>query len=325
MKEIEEGIYRIALPTPIPDIKETYSYLLIGENGNILVDAGWRSQESLNNLKENMLKIGSKIESIKEVIITHLHVDHYGLAQEIKEISGANIIVHKKEIESINTLKSKEYRKDLNKSGLNEIDIKQSIKMIDLMEKDIPRNFDEILQVNEEIKTKNNLFEIILTPGHTPGHICLYDKKKKIMISGDHILNNSTPNIPYYPIEENYNPLNDYLESLKSISKLEIKKMLPAHNETFSNVQNRIEQIIKHHSERLEDVINALDYESKNIQEIAIEISWTKRKWNNLDSINKFFAILETISHLEFLRLNNKIQKDFKNERWEYALIKKDR
>ena len=72
------------------------------------------------------------------------------------------------------------------------------------------------------------------------------------------------------------------------------------------------------------DCSAALQEGNENIEK-AIEISWTKRKWSNLDSINKFYAILETISHLEFLRLNNKIQKDFKNERWEYALIKKDR
>ena len=61
--------------------------------------------------------------------------------------------------------------------------------------------------------------QMVETPGHTPGHMCLYDADKKILFCGDHILGTITPNICIELSTEN--PLNDYLESLKKVEQLD--------------------------------------------------------------------------------------------------------
>ena len=73
-------------------------------------------------------------------------------------------------------------------------------------------------------------FQPILTPGHTPGHMCLYDAEKKVLFCGDHILGTITPNICIELGVEN--PLEDYLNSLKKIDALDV-----ATGEAISHLQ----------------------------------------------------------------------------------------
>ena len=108
---------------------------------------------------ENYERILKELDGLKleKIILTHLHFDHIIAAKKIKEATGAPILCHKADL------------KVLTKGILNEKDI------------------DVFLKDKDKFRIQNSEFRIISTPGHTPGSICLYDEKNKILFSGDTI------------------------------------------------------------------------------------------------------------------------------------------
>ena len=94
-------------------------------------------------------------------------------------------------------------------------------------------DFDDFTLVEDQdaITVGDYNFTCIHTPGHTKGHMCLYEADKKIFISGDHILYKITPNISIWTDE--YDALKDYLDNLNKVGKLEVDLVLPAHRKSI--------------------------------------------------------------------------------------------
>ena len=90
-------------------------------------------------------------------------------------------------------------------------------------------------------------FRAIATPGHTRGHTCLYEPAKKVLVSGDHILFDITPNITCWTQEEN--PLKSYIASLDKIYGLQVDLVLPGHRRVLGNCRSRITELKGHHQE----------------------------------------------------------------------------
>ena len=82
-------------------------------------------------------------------------------------------------------------------------------------------------------------FTCVETPGHSFGHMCLYDPGKKYLIAGDHILGDITPNIQCW--FDDWDPLKTYFASLDKTYKLDVKLVLPGHRAIFSDCRRRIE------------------------------------------------------------------------------------
>lgn len=154
-------------------------------------------------------------------MLTHHHIDHVGLLYNIKKNVDSKIFFSKNETELLDTMFS---YPDIYSKNIVEVyvrngvpdDIAQMIKKINKMSfnSSFSKSYrlltrpDIILTDGDKISTENYSFKIILTPGHSPGHICLYETNFKFLIAGDHILPKITPNI--IPYKEDSNPLYDY-------------------------------------------------------------------------------------------------------------------
>jgi glyoxylase-like metal-dependent hydrolase (beta-lactamase superfamily II) len=94
MKEVIPGIYQ--LPLPLPDQFTGYinTYIVRGDGQCLLIDTGWDTPEAFNSLQEQLAETGVKPEDISQIIVTHTHPDHYGLAGWLKQLSGAKIMAH---------------------------------------------------------------------------------------------------------------------------------------------------------------------------------------------------------------------------------------
>lgn len=98
-------------------------------------------------------------------------------------------------------------------------------------------------------------FQAILTPGHTPGHMVLWEEAHGILLLGDHVLFDITPNITVWPSYAN--PLGGYLDSLALVRRLPVRLPLPAHRTVQTGLQERIDEIIAHHSRRCGEVADS--------------------------------------------------------------------
>lgn len=112
------------------------------------------------------------------------------------------------------------------------------------------------------------------------------------------------------------NSLEKFMESFLKIRELNVDMTLSGHGETGGNPFRRVDEILIHHAERLQEMLDVMDSEM-NAYEIASRIKWNLRdwKWNIFPKTQKYFALGETIAHLKYLQgkgLVKSIEKDGK-------------
>jgi glyoxylase-like metal-dependent hydrolase (beta-lactamase superfamily II) len=152
------------------------------------------------------------------------------------------------------------------------------------------------------------------TPGHTPGHICLYEPSKKVFICGDHILFDITPNITLS--SEEGNPLREYLVSLDKVYDLAVELVLPGHRSVFRNQKGRIRELEQHHQTRLEEVICILAKGKQNAFQIASQMTWDigYKSWALFPPAQKLFAFGEALAHLKYLEEEGQVGWDMEKQ-----------
>jgi glyoxylase-like metal-dependent hydrolase (beta-lactamase superfamily II) len=154
-------------------------------------------------------------------------------------------------------------------------------------------------------------FQCVMTPGHTKGHICLYEPERKIFVSGDHVLQDITPNISTWRPDEN--PLANYLSSLDKVANLDVKLVLPAHRITMTDLKARVGELKHHHEVREGEALAILKkYGPQTGYEVGAHMTWDvrERNWEDLPIWQKMFAVGESIAHLRLLVTEGKAQQD---------------
>jgi glyoxylase-like metal-dependent hydrolase (beta-lactamase superfamily II) len=334
MTEVEPGTRIHRLQLPMPQLDYVNSYLVEGDkdNGHLLVDTGWDTEEAFDALKKQLAEIGINPEDISQILVTHVHPDHYGLAGKLKRLYNAKLALHNLEKDFIESryinmdelLQQIERLLQANGTPSDESTELQraSLPLAKFVTPLLP---DVTLHGNETIDTGYLSFKALWTPGHAWGHVCLYEPDKKILFSGDHILPTITPHIGLHP-QSSTNPLGDYLDSLKSLKQLEVKLVLPGHGEPFTTFKSRIEDIIQHHQQRNSEILSALKVSPKTAYQIASEISWMNYTsgagWEKLNSWNKRMAVLETLAHLEAMKIAGKLESSTHDNVIYYSILK---
>jgi glyoxylase-like metal-dependent hydrolase (beta-lactamase superfamily II) len=316
------SIEQLKLGMPLRDRSLTHVnvYLVEGdsEHGALLVDTGWDTDDTFDYLKQALAD-----RPVGQIVVTHTHLDHYGLANRLKQYCNARLYMHELERDIIQsrTNLDEEFQEvdiSLQAHGTPPDELSQSRTASPLIRQSVaPTPPDVALHGDETITTGYFNFKVLWTPGHAPGHICLYEPDKKILLSGDHILPTITPHVGLHP-QLGGNPLGDYLASLNRLKELEVETVLPGHEQPFTDFRSRVEAIIRHHQFRNSQILGALDSKSKTAYQIAHEISWVDDfngvSLDKLDHWNQRMAILETISHLEEMRANREVDRFSRND-----------
>jgi glyoxylase-like metal-dependent hydrolase (beta-lactamase superfamily II) len=321
MIEVTPGIYQLPLPLPlpVPTLSHINAYLVRGDNSHLLIDTGWSTEEAFDSLKKQLAEIGTSGQDISQIVVTHVHPDHYGLAGRLKRLYNAKLAIHYLEkdfIESryVNTdelLQQMAQWLQANGVPLDKLTELQtaSLPMIKFVTPVLP---DVTLHGGETITSGDFSFNVLPTPGHAPGHICLYEPDRKILFSGDHILPTITPHVGLHP-QSTFNPLGDYLNSLNSLKELDVDLVLPGHEHPFTEFKERINGIIRHHQLRNSEILRAINSEAKTAFQLTTQITWMHDVdgvgWYKLDTWDKRMAILETLAHLEAMRANGVLDR----------------
>ena len=136
----------------------------------------------------------------------------------------------------------------------------------------------------------------VWTPGHSPGHLCFWEDRHRLMLTGDCVLPRITPNVNLNPQTEP-DPLGDYLDSLEKLAAFDAVEALPAHEWRFVGHRERLREIRAHHEHRFEEVIAAVRAGYDTAWEVAPRMEWS-RPWDQTDGFMRRSAIGEAYAHL---------------------------
>jgi glyoxylase-like metal-dependent hydrolase (beta-lactamase superfamily II) len=311
MEEVRPGLYRIEIPLPGNPLKYLNSYVLTSKDRNLIIDTGLNQEECQEAMEAGLQAIGVDLGRT-DIFITHLHADHFGLVSKLARPDSTTVYFNRPDKELIeSTFGWEPMINYAGQSGFPE-DLLRDALMNHPGYKYSPEWIPElnVLVEGDIIEVGDYRLRCIETPGHTLGHICLYDDAKKILIAGDHILIDITPNIQCWSDREN--SLQNYLNSLDKIIDLDVELVLPGHRRLFPYFRERVEELKRHHNRRADEVLSILTGGSQNAFQIASQMSWDIKyaHWDLFPVAQKWFATGEAIAHLRYLEEKRLIARE---------------
>jgi len=325
IEEILPDLYRIEIPLPKNPLKYLNSYLIKDESRFLLIDTGFNRQECRQVMTAGLEKLGVDLQRT-DLFITHIHSDHMGQAA-VLATDSSKVYFSQKESRFLSRTGSEwgwrwaQMEEFYAAHGFppDELSIAAGSHPGKRFAAGQRINFTTV-QEGDMIEIGDYCFRCIATPGHSPEHMCLYEANKKILVAGDHVLFDITPNISYWTEMEN--PLKEYLASLEKVYTLEVDLLLPGHRSLLNDHRKRIRELQEHHRNRLNEVISALEEGEKNTFQIAPCISWDIKSdsWEEFPPTQKWFAFGETLAHLIYLEGEGKIRKETKGNEILYSL-----
>ena len=300
------GVHHIPLELPWSTPGNVNVYLLEENDGYVMIDCGVDGSEYLKLLEMHLNQLGITFNDIKLLVGTHMHIDHIGLSQRLREFD-IPFALYKNSIDYLDEYNDWSIRfKDLIRMAKNEytpVSFIDDLKSISTPLYAGRLEKPDILLSEGRVKSIKRSLNVVFTPGHDYSEISLYDEKTKIVFSGDHILPRITPFIPVQ--NENSNLLKEFLDSLDKVDHLDHEIIAPGHGNIISNPHKRIEQMKLHHQRRSERILGFL----KNEDLTGWEIS-NKLFPRDLDSLNLRLAFQETLAHLHLLKSQRRVEKN---------------
>lgn len=316
-QSLGNGIHLIPAPLPFRSPAWVNAYAVESDGGLLLLDCGTDWEPGRRALQTGLRSLGLEESAVHTLVVTHLHPDHVGMSSRLVEELGCRFVMHQrasKLVHRYNDSAGFAHRlKHIGQThGVPDPIIAAAIpeQRPDYMPPiEAP---DHTVQDGDVIPLgRGRNLEILHTPGHEPAHICMRDSRTGILFSGDHILPRISPVI-MYDLDVG-DVLGDYLSSLQKLLALRIGLTYPAHGTIIEHGDERARQILLHHDRRLLDMAELVRERDTTAWEVMLE-SFRP----NLDPVQARLAFLETVSHLEHLRLTGRIQVDEREDRLIY-------
>jgi glyoxylase-like metal-dependent hydrolase (beta-lactamase superfamily II) len=292
------GVHTFAVPMPGP-LGTVNVHLVELDDGYLLIDTGWNMPESLGALELGLAERGVAWADLRTLLITHLHPDHVGNAAVVLERSGARLLMHRVDAANL-ALVASVGRSPFFDEAWRIAGVPPAFReKMDERSRGVRVGATPLkpaweLEGGERIAVRHGWLEVVWTPGHSAGHICLYSPEHRFLISGDHILEDITPNVGWRP---GYDMLAQFLDSIEKVQGLDVDWVLPSHGSPFQGHRARLSFMREHHDERCRRIREHIAREPLTVQAL-VERLWPRR----LSLIDHHLALLEVLAHLEYLR-----------------------
>jgi len=304
LEEAAPGLTQIKLPLPF-ELREVNVYLLrTSENGYTLIDTGYHAQDCFDTLEASLQHLRVHWTDIRQVVLTHMHPDHMGNAHRILELTqgGASLTMHHREeahLRQIAEAGRPPWFEAMMRLAGTPPELEQEVYAAFTYIRNHTRALipQTLWRGGEMLEDR---FEVVHTPGHSPGHVCLFERPAGLLLSGDHMLPGITPNIGWLPDED---PLGDYLASLGKVAPFEVETVMPAHGKPFAEHRGWLEDTARHHEERCAEIRRFLADTPASAHEIVGRI-WTRK----LAPFHYQFAVSEILAHLEYMSRRGEVR-----------------
>jgi glyoxylase-like metal-dependent hydrolase (beta-lactamase superfamily II) len=308
-----EHLHAIELPTPFP-VGPITVYLAAAPGEPLtLVDTGPRTPEAWGALEAGLSDLGFAMSDLERIVTTHAHADHVGLAADIVSASDAQVLTHAWNVAVLGDYAADRQQRDaffarLLRQASVPPAIIESIRLVTRSMVRFVRSVDVDLALNEgdTLRLAGRDWQVLHTPGHAAGLICLYDPTSRTLLSSDHLLADisSNPLVEPPPPGQVERPrsLALYISSLERVASMDIVQALPSHGPVVRDVAGLVCQRLEFHRWRMARVLETLGDGARTTWEVTHAI------FPDRSPLDTFLAISEVIGHLDLLEIEGKIR-----------------
>jgi glyoxylase-like metal-dependent hydrolase (beta-lactamase superfamily II) len=308
--EVADGVHRMALPLGIHGVPTVSAYLLRGDDGDTLVDCGIAAgldggdpgPDGTAAVAAALTAAGSALERLERLVVTHAHIDHFGLAGEVVRRSGGELWMHRRTDLDLAKYDEPDEAVDrralmLADHGLFGPELTESSEGLRDWLPVMPSvgRPSRLLDGGERFPAGGRTWEVVHTPGHSPGHVCLWNAEERLLCSGDHLLQVVSPPVTF---ERGFepDPLGSYLESLDRVRDLAPELVLPGHGTPFRDGARRAEAIAAGKRRRLTQVRELVESRPQSVTELTVELFGDTR----LTGAQRHFVTAEILAYLAY-------------------------
>jgi glyoxylase-like metal-dependent hydrolase (beta-lactamase superfamily II) len=304
----EAGIHRLAIPTPF-QVGRVNAYL-IEDSPLTLIDSGPNSGKALDELEQALAARGHAIEDIELLVITHQHIDHFGLASILARRSGA-------EVAALDGLAP--YLRDYRDSAEHDDRFAQEIMLRHGIPADVVSALRAVsasfrawgsaveitrpLHDGEELRLRDRTLRVLHRPGHSPSDTVFLDESRAILLAADHLIAHISSNpLLARPLDAGPSftgprprALVDYIASLQRTREMTLSLVLPGHGIPISDHVALIDERLRMHERRAEKIHRLIAARPRTAHEIATEL------WGNVAVTQAYLTISEVLGHVDLL------------------------
>jgi glyoxylase-like metal-dependent hydrolase (beta-lactamase superfamily II) len=244
---VAPGVWRVTTPLPFRP-REVHAYLVACDPHFMLVDGGLNTPEGWAALESGVRAVAGGWGAVRAHVVTHMHMDHVGLAARVREASGARVAMGRLDAERMAHAAAHPddevaYRAALlRRAGAPETAVREverarggAAALAPPVEVDAPLEGDA-----GEVPDAPG-WRFVWTPGHTAGHVSLYRAADGVLVAGDAVLPRITPTLGVN--RQRPDPVGDYLEAMARLEALSPAVVLPGHGDPPADPVGRIREL----------------------------------------------------------------------------------
>lgn len=309
MERVRDGLWSVPVPMPGHGMWYELAYVLELPDGLAVIDPGGPGDEAWQALAGGLASIGYRPENVRAVLASHVHIDHYGLAGRVREVSGAWLALHPGDTALLMmdgdgdagqrqaAWQEQRRRMGMPPGGRGGPRAKRPPRW----QQAYAVRPDVLINDGDVVDLPGWQLRAVWTPGHSPGHLCFHEEKLGLLFGGDHLLPEATPRVSVTS-QQRPNPLRDYMSSLAAVAELDVAEVLPAHEYRYAGLRERAAELLSYHLARLAEIEDSLSsHPGATCWQLAQSLIWS-RSLDGLPAALRRAAASGTLSHLVLLQ-----------------------
>lgn len=320
------GVHRIAVPIPFVDAGGPVNVYAIEEadGGYTLFDSGLGSAEAEASFRASAAAAGVDLSLVRRIVVSHGHIDHYGLAQTLSEQTGATVHVHPADWSKVVgegrwDAELPRFARYFQKLGIDPDFIEamgKGARWTSTFARQVEPSRARELHAGERFRFKHLELEVLHLPGHTPGLVCLWEPNHRILFADDHLLAKVSPN-PLLEIGEDgetKKALVTYFQSARRVQAMDIDWVLPGHGAPFQGHRELIENLMGFYRKRQDKIAAHLAQNPCTALEL-VPVVFREIKVSKL-----FLTLSEIVGNLEVMEAEGRIVRREENGVFKFSV-----
>jgi len=313
---VEDGIWRVPVPVPYgTHATNVYFVRGQGESANwCMVDSPLGAERSEEALRAGFARAGITERDFAAIVLTHSHPSHLGAIGYWQRIMGVPVYALPLQVRDIPSLWEDPANTALRAAATSLVAhgvaadeaqalVTRAVEIRNLLEFPV---HPVMLGHQQHVRLAGSHFQVLWTPGHADGHICLM-RDDGVLLAGDAVLPAPAhPPVGWYPWSRP-DPLRDQMETLSLLSQMPARLVLPGHGQPYTNLNQRAGELAGIYTREVVAVARLLADTPAGLQAIEVARQLYSAHWHT--SLSRMMAISEAIARLEHLRLLGRAER----------------